>query len=58
MTQSIYRSPDARFCVVWCKRDGMFHVLDNRRHDWRVVTPELSTAMGVCDRYYKEALDG
>jgi hypothetical protein len=56
--ESLYSSPDKRFYVHWCKQDSMFHIHDRRRHDWRVITPELSTALGICDRYYREALDG
>jgi hypothetical protein len=44
--ESLYSSPDKRFYVHWCKQDSMFHIHDRRRHDWRVITPELSTAPG------------
>ena len=58
MSPPLYSSPDKRFYVRWSRRDAMFHICDMNRCDWRILCPDLVSAIGVCERYYKEASDG
>ena len=58
MSQPLYSSPNKRFYIKFSRREAQFHVFDMNRPDWRVISQSLVEAIAVCDRYYREALDG